>query len=216
VVVLDTRQYRSDQPAGDGTFADTPASMDPNTSLTGPEQERWLLEQLDASSSTWNVIAQQVMMAEAGVVLAEGGVETHPTDMWSGYPAARKRILSHFAESSIANPVVLTGDIHSSWANDLRVDFEEVTEAPVATEYVCTSITAGGTHPADYGAPLAASYPHFKFADPRHGGYAAATLTKDLWTTDFILVDDMENVKSGVSNIGTFVTEAGSPGTKKA
>ncbi len=216
VVVLDTRQYRSDQPAGDGTYPDTPASIDPNTSLTGPEQERWLLQQLDDSTSTWNVIAQQIMMAEAGVVLAEGGAESHPTDMWSGYPAARKRILSHLAESNIANPVVLTGDIHSSWANDLRVDFEEVTEAPVATEYVCTSITAGGAHPADYVAPLAASYPHFKFADPRHGGYAAATLTKDLWTTDFILVENMEDVKSGVSNIGTFVTEAGSPGTKKA
>jgi alkaline phosphatase D len=214
VLVLDTRQYRSDHPAGDGTFADTPASLDPNTTLTGAEQERWLLQQLDASTSTWNVLAQQIMMAEAGSPLVEGGATVHPTDMWSGYPAARERILSHIAERSIANPIVLTGDIHSSWANDLRVDFENQSEAPVATEYVCTSITAGGTHPADYVAPLAASYPHFKFADPRHGGYSAATLTRDLWTTEFMLVENMEDETSALTNIGTYVTEAGNPGTQ--
>jgi len=86
--------------------------------------------------------------------------------------------------------------------------------ATVATDYVCTSITAGGKEPADYVAPLAASYPHFKFAVPRHGGYSAVTLTPDLRTTDFPLVDDMEDEASGLTSIGAFVTEAGNPGTQ--
>jgi alkaline phosphatase D len=86
--------------------------------------------------------------------------------------------------------------------------------ATVATEYVCTSITVGGKEPADYVAPLAASYPHFKFADPRHGGYSAVKLTPDLWATDFLLVDDMGYEASGLTSIGAFVTEGGNPGTQ--
>ena len=155
-------------------------------------------------------------MAEAGVVLAEGADVSHPTDVWSGYPAARARLLSHIAERGTANPVVLTGDIHASFANDIRVDYEDVAASPVATEYVCTSITAGGTTPADYVAPIAAGYPHFKLADGRHGGYSAATLTRDRWMTDFLVVDDMEDPQSGLASIGTFVTEAGRPGAEPA
>ena len=156
------------------------------------------------------------MMAEAGGSEIPGAAAAHPTDMWSGYPAARERILSHIADRGIVNPVVLTGDIHSSWANDLRLDPDDFAAAPIATEYVCTSITAGGTKPADYVAPLAATYPHFKLADPRHGGYCAATLTVDRWTTEFFLVDNMEDAESGVASFATFETEAGVPGTNPA
>jgi alkaline phosphatase D len=68
-VVLDTRQYRDDQPCGDGVNVRCPAALDPDTTLLGPEQERWLLQTLDASPARWNVLAQQVMMAE----LEQGG-----------------------------------------------------------------------------------------------------------------------------------------------
>jgi alkaline phosphatase D len=216
VTVLDTRQYRSDQPAGDGLNPNSPASLDPNTSLTGLEQEWWLLQQMSASTSTWNVIAQQIMMAEIGVTVAEGGVQSEFTDMWSGYPEARKRILSYIADNQIANPVVLTGDIHTAWANDLRVDWEDTSAATVATEYVCTSVTAGGAHPDDFFTQTSAAFPHFKFFDPRHGGYSAATLTRDTWTTDFMVVDNLEDAASGVTQIASYVTQAGTPGAESA
>jgi phosphodiesterase/alkaline phosphatase D-like protein len=38
--------------------------------------------------------------------------------------------LKFFAERKIANPVVLTGDIHSNWANDLLLNFEDLDGRP--------------------------------------------------------------------------------------
>jgi alkaline phosphatase D len=123
---------------------------------------------------------------------------------------------AYLADNQIANPVVLTGDIHSAWANNLRVDWEYFAAAPVATEYVCTSITAGATEPDTFVAPVAQAFPHFKFFDARHGGYSAATLTKDTWTTDFLIVDNLEDAASGVTQIATYVTAAGRPGAESA
>ena len=63
--VLDTRQYRTDQPGGfPGDFG-LPAAGTGNTdgTLTGEDQERWLADGLDRSPARWNVIAQQVMMS---------------------------------------------------------------------------------------------------------------------------------------------------------
>ena len=47
-------------------------------------------------------------------------------DQWPGYEVNRRRMLKFFDERKIANPVVLTGDIHSNWANDLLVDFDDL------------------------------------------------------------------------------------------
>ena len=63
--VLDTRQYRTDQPGGfPGDFGLPEAGIG-NTAgtLTGEDQERWLKAGLDHSFARWNVIAQQVMMS---------------------------------------------------------------------------------------------------------------------------------------------------------
>ena len=61
--VLDTRQYRSDQPCGDRTGPACPGVLDPEATLLGDQQEQWLLEGLDQSASQWNVLPQQIMMA---------------------------------------------------------------------------------------------------------------------------------------------------------
>jgi len=44
--VLDTRQYRTPQPLGDGTKAPTPAPMDPMGTLMGDRQRDWLFNGL--------------------------------------------------------------------------------------------------------------------------------------------------------------------------
>ena len=129
--VLDTRQYRSDHPCGDGEHPRCPASFDPSTTMTGPEQERWLLEGLDRSRVRWNVIAQQVLMAELDHKLGEG--EIYWQDSWDGYPLARNRILSHIASRRISNPVAITGDWHSTFVSDLKLDFKDPNSATVAT-----------------------------------------------------------------------------------
>ena len=65
-------------------------------------------------------------------------------DQWSGYDADRKRVLRFFEESKVSNPVVLTGDIHAHWVNDLKVDFDDKNSPAVASEFVGTSISSSG------------------------------------------------------------------------
>jgi alkaline phosphatase D len=93
--VLDTRQYRDDQPNGD-EFNSAPSeeSRDPNRTITGDAQERWLLEGLAASDARWNVLAQQVFFSQVDFDFDEG-VGINP-DAWDGYAAQRDRFVDHF------------------------------------------------------------------------------------------------------------------------
>src|SRR5262245_52479421 len=113
--VLDTRQFRTDQPYGDGRKPVGPDVMNPEATILGAEQREWLFNGLEKSSGAWNVLAQQVMMAR--VDRAEGEAVEYRMDQWSGYEMDRRRVLKHFAEQRISNPVVRTGDIHSNWSN---------------------------------------------------------------------------------------------------
>lgn len=215
--VLDTRQYRSDQPGGEGATVRSPAALDPNTTMLGPAQERWLLQNLDQSLATWNVLAQQVQMAELEQGAGEPGApELYWQDSWPGYPAARNRILSHVLSRGIPNLAVITGDIHCHWANDLKADWEDPASRTIGTEFICTSITAGGAEDVagffnDY---LDGRNEHIKWFDGRHGGYTGVTLTPAAWTADYYQVDDMRNPDSEVRVIQAVATEAGNPGVQ--
>ena len=142
--VLDTRQYRSDPPCGRGEQPRCELALDPATTMTGPAQEQWLLDGLDASGATWNVLAQQVMMGELDHKIYYDGNTVYWQDAWDGFPAARARILDHVATHDIRNPVVITGDWHSTFVNDLKVDFKDPASPVVATEFVGTSISSNG------------------------------------------------------------------------
>ena len=63
-------------------------------------------------------------------------------DPWDGYRAERDRLRQFLADRR-PNPIVLTGDIHTHWVNDLKVDFDDPS-AEVGTEFVGTSISSGG------------------------------------------------------------------------
>ena len=79
IFVLDTRQFRTDQPAEDGFGSTDPDSAalepalreklydaaginDPAASMMGATQESWLANGLGKSRAKWNIIAQQVMV----------------------------------------------------------------------------------------------------------------------------------------------------------
>ncbi|HEY7031691.1 MAG TPA: alkaline phosphatase D family protein [Thermomicrobiales bacterium] len=212
IAVLDTRQYRTAQPCGDTVGPRCDAALDPAQTMTGPEQERWLLDGLDASAARWKVISQQVMMAE----LAVKGLRPdtlYNDDQWDGYPLARNRILGHIREAGIANAVVLSGDIHSAWANDLKADFAEPDSSTVATEFVCTSITAANPIGGRL-AFLLPTNPHVKFLDVRHG-YTVCEITPDRWQSDYRAVKSVETADAVIEAIGSFVVENGKPGVQK-
>src|SRR5882762_3484886 len=122
--VLDTRQYRSDQPCGDGRKPRCAAALAPSQTMMGAKQENW------------------VMIAD--VAQPQDGTRTYSMDTWGGYVEARKRLMNFLGQARPSNPVVITGDIHSNWVSDLKLDFDNPSSATVGTEFVGTSITSGG------------------------------------------------------------------------
>ncbi|HEX3157585.1 MAG TPA: alkaline phosphatase D family protein, partial [Gemmatimonadaceae bacterium] len=58
--VLDTRQYRTDQPCGDSVTPHCAESLSPDATILGAAQERWLLDGLGASAARWNLLGNQL------------------------------------------------------------------------------------------------------------------------------------------------------------
>lgn len=214
--VLDTRQYRSDQACGDGRKASCAEHQDPSRTLLGQAQRDWLFNSLATADATWNVLAQQIMMAGLRSV-DDAGEQLWPMDIWDGYPYERQALLDHLENVATPNPVVLTGDIHSNWAADLKLDFDSPASKTVGSEFVTTSITSGGDgeDSNSYGAGLLANNPHVKFYNAQRG-YVAATLTPELWRSDYKVLPWVTRAGAPISVRKSFVTEAGRPGVQEA
>ena len=151
---------------------------------------------------TWKLVGQQVMFGQLKVVgipdatavpglslipVAGNGGQYLNGDQWDGYQAERSAVFAHLADNSIDNVVVLTGDIHTSWAMDLTPDpnnpvaYNPLTgEGSLAVEYVCTSVTSPGL---DQLAPIQDAIslvnPHIKYVDLAEKGYMLFDVTPE-------------------------------------
>ena len=213
--VLDTRQYRTDQPCGDRTKPPCAGMSAPGASLLGERQREWLFGTLGGSDANWNVLAQQIMMAK--VDRTPGDDETYSMDQWPGYEQARDRLLRHIRESRVRNPVVLTGDIHSNWVNDLLEDFEDLSSPVVATEFVGTSISSGGDGGpnAGYAEGVMRDNPFVKLHNAQRG-YVTCELTPRLCTARFRVLASVTRRGAPRDTLAEFVVEDGRPGAQRA
>lgn len=215
--VLDTRQYRSDQPNGDVKSPLNAAALDPRNTLLGEEQRKWLQSRLIASRGTWNILAQQVMMGLVSFPNREGEPRVYSMDQWPGYAQERRRLLEFLVERRVPNPVVLTGDIHSNWVNSLRMEDHRPETPIVATEFVGTSISSGGngTETVRGHDDLLAHNPGVLFHNAERG-YVRCTVTPECWTSEFLVVDDVTKPGGKVFPRASFVVVAGRPGALPA
>ncbi len=177
--MLDTRLYDRDE-QGAGSADDR--------SMLGYEQRHWLYDNLSGTSAQWKVLGQQVMMAPLTVL----GIPVN-NDQWDGYPAERDSLFDHLATNGIDNAVVLTGDIHTSWANDLPGDsYDPGTGAgSVAVEFVGTSVTTTSSPIAVGVGLIQAANPHMKYIDLTQKGYMVLDLTEQSAQTDWYYVSDI-------------------------
>ncbi|MGJ7919104.1 alkaline phosphatase D family protein [Neobacillus sp. LXY-4] len=212
--VLDTRQYRDDQANGDGSKAQTPESLDPKRTLLGADQEKWLFDHLGNSKSYWNVIPQQIFFAQR-----KFGTSTAPKfsmDAWDGYPAARQRVTDFIAGKNMNNVIVLTGDVHASWASNLVPDFNNPEAPIIGAEFVGTSITSGGNGSdwrADTEATLAQN-PHIKFFN-NFRGYVRCQITPEQWRADYRVVPFVTEPGADISTRASFVYEKNPKGLQE-
>jgi alkaline phosphatase D len=184
----------------------------PERQLLGKEQEEWLAKQLldpTSGATTWHVLGQQVMMGQltvANAALPPGVRLPLNPDQWDGYVGARERLLQFIKAKSIKNVIVLTGDIHSSWANNVArnpyaADFNPARDS-LAVEFVCPGISSPFFTNSNPRAAKAfeciarANNPHTRFVDLEKNGYAVIDIDIYRARSEWYHIDNVLNPDS--------------------
>jgi alkaline phosphatase D len=215
--MLDTRLIGRDEQLATNDeqgFTDTGAYADEARTLIDSEQRDWLAERLNTAGTTWHLIGQQVMFGQLKAVGApnasntdnpggQGGVFINP-DQWDGYPRAREAIRNIIRGGpaapnvAIDNVVVLTGDIHTSWAMDITEDPNnpgtydpDTGMGSMGVEFVTTSVTS----PDSDGDPAAvqSQNPHMKYVELASRGYVLLDITSARMQAEWWYVDDIQS-----------------------
>ena len=211
--VLDTRQYRSDQVCKGGYLRSCPDRFDPHRSLLGIEQEAWLFEHLASSSTTWNVLAQQVPMFSLDQAAA--GMGRYHMDKWDGYDATRARLFKTLEVHRTANPVILSGDVHTHWAADAKAIPDDPMSATIAAEFTTSSITSGGdgSDELDLWPAIKADNPQIHYHSNRRG-YLSSEVTPAGWTASFKTLDSVTKPDRPIAKAQMAMLESGRDGVQ--
>jgi alkaline phosphatase D len=208
--LCDTRQYRTDQPCG-RVVPLCDGAKSPHAQMLGTAQEHWLRGQLTGSPARWNVIGQQVLMAELDRDL-DPDIRRFDMDKWDGYRVPRQRLLTFLAEARVRNPVVLSGDFHRHIVAELRPDFSRPETPPVAAEFLNTSISSNGDgrERSKRLTALLHDNPHLRFASALRG-YVRHDITDAVWHADMRVVDRVTVRGAPIRTQASFAVEAGRP-----
>ncbi len=188
---------------------------DPAKTMMGSSQESWLAHRLKASVSAgkpWQVVGVGTIVGEtyapsdalgwttagsdaqvkayirAGVTLAKAGLPFN-MDEWSGYPAARARMLGA-AQQARANLVILSGDSHNAWAYELKNGGR-----PAGVEFAGHAVTSPGyeasirTDPNVVAAAFVRASPELKWCDTARRGYMRLALTHASATNEWVFME---------------------------
>jgi alkaline phosphatase D len=186
--MLDTRQFRSSSPCAAPSVARNvrldhcAERLRPDRTMLGQAQEAWLAQRLAGERRPWTLLAQGVFFAPLAL---DGTGDAVYSDQWDGYAAGRTRLLEQLARPNVRNPVILSGDIHSFWLNDLHGADDK---QPVATEIV-TSALAAQSPPAGRFGDVRANNPHIRFSDVQHSGYVRIEIESTRLTAQFRALD---------------------------
>jgi alkaline phosphatase D len=244
--VLDQRTYRSQQVEGarEDMFVTSPEVADPARSLLGAGQRSWLEAGLDGSTATWKLLANPVMFAP--LVLADlpddpvlrpvvqtvlEGLGVSPpvvlnADQWDGYRAEQAALRDRF--ESVGGVVLLTGDIHSSWAAEIPADpgsyLPVAGGVSTAVEFVTPGTTSDSFSAAIAsigvpGAELLAGQlpllvttvgPWFKYLEPDRHGFGVFEVTPAAAQYDWHFISDRTDPNATVEAGPSWRSPAGS------
>lgn len=149
--------------------------------VAGPDLERQLGPDRFAATMAKLPAAWRERLA-AGIASYRAGLPFN-FDSWDGYPPARERLYAAFRRAK-SRPIVLSGDSHAAWANDLHDDAGHL----VAAEFGATAITSPsyGSLLPGIGARIAEANPgEVRFCDQDAKGFLLLTLTPEHATGDF-------------------------------
>nr|WP_240929710.1 alkaline phosphatase D family protein [Streptomyces coryli] len=198
--VLDLRSYRSQQNLPDGT-------------ILGADQKSWLKKAISHAPDTWHVWANSIMLSQ---LRGKPGGGYMFTDQWDGFLAERKEVLTHVHDSGLEDLVVVTGDWHSAFVDDIRPDFDDISSPVIGTEFTAHSITSGA-YSADWnkenGPLMGQANPHLKYFEGNRYGYDVYELTPRRFTQHMRVIGDRRDPKSPISTLTSFHVDRGKPGS---
>lgn len=209
IYLLDGRQYRSHQVCGDGLVSPCAALYDEQRTMLGRSQARWLDRRLRDSTARWNLLAQQTVFAHADQ--QPGEQVGYWNDGWSGYPAARQRLVDSVVRHGVANPVILSGDIHAFLANDVHARPGDPESPVVAAEFVTTSISSRGPSQSEMDR-WSVENSNVRMARSDVRGYTRLTLGRDALRVDMVGIRDASRPDSGAYTLASHDVFAGEPG----
>jgi alkaline phosphatase D len=138
-------------------------------------------------------------------------------DGWDGYPVARERLFEALSASGAANPLVLSGDVHTFYATDLQRDFNRPSSPGnpvIATEFCGTSVTSS-SRPQARTLQYLDMNPHVKYGRSDKRGFMLMEVRPSNTTTMFVGLDNVRDPKTGASTLATFAVEDGKPGARR-
>ncbi|MEQ1617941.1 MAG: alkaline phosphatase D family protein [Terricaulis sp.] len=211
----------------------------PERALLGAAQEQWLADELANSSKdgvVWRVIGNQVLMAavdapdlsrtpaqlSAALERLRPGITQllkltrfafpMSADGWDGYPGSRARVLEAMRAAGGAT-IVLSGDSHIAWANELNDG-----RGRVSVELGATSITSPSdasyfqSAGIDFAGGVRARNPHVKWMDAARHGYLLLTLSREQANAEFFAVSTISEPAYETSRVAAFAIAAESGG----
>jgi len=214
LVMLDARALRDEQVAPDNLAG----LVDPRRTILGAAQEAWCFDELRASQkggAAWRVLGQQVLFAR----MTPLGQKVRNADTWDGYQAARDRVIDFIGAERIQDIVVLTGDVHSSWAMDVPASpwdgyTSRTGEGSLAVEFSTPAISSPPIFADGQGRERAAALrvmlPHLKFMDGERRGYVLLDVTPQRVQTDYMFVPTVAQRSAEEIAGASLITERGS------
>jgi alkaline phosphatase D len=203
IYMLDTRQFAAVPPCRDSVsddYGDCGARTDEDRSLLGADQERWFADATAASTATWNIVGNPVVLAgiDAGI-----DADAYYLDCWDGYPQARQRFLGSVA--GVENPVVLTGDYHQGMVLDVHREPFFTGSDLIATEFMAPPISS-----VLFSQDVSPRTPHLRQQIDKHG-YITVAVEPERLTTTFRVIDDVADAKAPIRTESTWEVGAGNP-----
>lgn len=225
LILLDTRFTGRDRQAGDDEAKDL---HDPARSLLGGEQRRWLQTELAECDTPWAVVASGVVVNQLylpmrwakrvnpllpnGYAVLDG--EVMHDDQWDGYPGERDRLAAALGERGGAGgrTVLLSGDVHSSWAFEGPCQPGE--GAPVAVEFTAPAVSSAAMGRAHYPGAwrvidrAVTEMEHVCWAEVTERGYVVVDITPDKVQAEWWFVHPYDVDPAATAELGaSFFTE---------
>ncbi len=197
LIMIDSRLEGRDKQAA---ALDQTAYTDTNRTILGNAQMHWLKTELNNTQARWHIIGNQVMFAPLRL-----GSVYFSYDQWDGYQADRNRIITHVMNNNINNVVALTGDIHTSWANDVPqpgIAYNQNTSAFV--EFITPSISTGSPVDNNLLTLITLTNPHIKYAELMHYGYLVLDIDSSRVQSDWYHISTLTDSNFTVSQAASW------------